>query len=116
MTSGYHPYMQAGHVSPHSWFVPSLIRARPDRSDIFDVMARAKRGVGDFRFTVYGYLIAFRDESSVHHARVKVRPMLAAAAMAAHSDRLSQFVCGFKQPLATGKGMRSEVRAQPPGH
>ena len=74
-------------------------------------MARAQRRVSYQRFSVYGYLIAFRNESPVHHARVKVRPMFAAAAMATHGNRFSQFVCGLKEPLAPRKGVCSEVRA-----
>jgi len=102
--------------SPYQPLEQALVRICRDWSDIFNVMARAQRRIGHFRFTVYGHLIAFSDESPVHHTRVKVRPMFAAAAMAAHRNRFPQFICSLKEPLAPGKGVRSEVRAQAPGH
>src|SRR6185437_13515929 len=102
--------------SPYQPLEQALVRICRDWSDIVNVMARAQRRIGHFRFTVYGHLIAFSDESPVHHTRVKVRPMFAAAAMAAHRNRFPQFICSLKEPLAPRKGVRSEVRAQAPGH
>ena len=77
-----------------------------DWSDVFQIMTRAQRRIRDCRFTVDSHLLAFCNEMPVHQARVELRPVLAAAAVAAHRNRFPQLVRGLQEPAAARKSVR----------